>query len=131
MGSVRISDCHLAKGETGSSPVHTAKSNSVMSCFFCCNATFFPRISMPYFVYILQSEKDHSYYKGFTENISKRLFEHNNGFSRYTSKKMPWKLVYLQEFETKREALIREKQIKRFNSVYLEKLIQSYKHGLG
>ena len=86
---------------------------------------------MPYFVYILQSEKDHSYYKGFTENISKRLFEHNNGFSRYTSKKMPWKLVYLQEFETKREALIREKQIKRFNSVYLEKLIQSYKHGLG
>ncbi len=86
---------------------------------------------MSYFVYIIQSEKDHTYYKGFTQNIEKRMFEHNNGLSRYTSLKMPWKLVFIQEFQTKREALIREKQIKRFNSVYLEKLIHSYKCGLG
>ena len=86
---------------------------------------------MPYFVYILQSEKDNTYYKGFTENVEKRLSQHNNGLSKYTSSKMPWKLIYLEEYSTKREALIREKQIKRFNSEYLENLIQTYKYEQG
>jgi len=86
---------------------------------------------MAYFVYILQSEQDNSYYKGFTENPERRLSQHNNGESRYTSRKMPWKLVYQEEFLTKREALQREKQIKRFNSVYLAQLIQNYKTKAG
>ena len=68
---------------------------------------------MAYFVYIIQSEVDNTYYKGFTENLENRIWEHNNGKSRYTSKKIPWKLVYLEEYETKKEALIREKQIDR------------------
>ena len=82
---------------------------------------------MPYYVYILQSTVDLSYYKGFTEDIAKRLEQHNNGESRYTSRKMPWKLVYLEELPSKREALIREKQIKRYNSIYLRELISKYK----
>ncbi|WP_243347810.1 GIY-YIG nuclease family protein [Parabacteroides sp. FAFU027] len=82
---------------------------------------------MPYFVYILQSTVDQSYYKGFTEDIAKRLEQHNNGESRYTSRKMPWQLVYLEELPSKREALIREKQIKRYNSIYLRELISKYK----
>ena len=82
---------------------------------------------MAYFVYIIQSEVDNTYYKGFTENLENRIWEHNNGKSRYTSKKIPWKLVYLEEYETKKEALIREKQIKRFNSQYLKKLIEKQK----
>ncbi|MGB4415491.1 MAG: GIY-YIG nuclease family protein [Paludibacter sp.] len=83
---------------------------------------------MSNFVYIIQSEQDQTYYKGFTENIVKRLEQHNNGESEYTSRKMPWKLVYLEELTTKREALIREKQIKRFNTVYLKKLIEDYQN---
>ena len=83
---------------------------------------------MSNFVYIIQSEQDQTYYKGFTENIVKRLEQHNNGKSEYTSRKMPWKLVYLEELTTKREALIREKQIKRFNTVYLKKLIEDYQN---
>ena len=81
---------------------------------------------MGYFVYIIQSEIDNTYYKGFTENPEQRIRQHNNGESRYTSTKMPWKLVYLEEFETKREALIREKKIKRFNSQYLKGLIENW-----
>ena len=81
---------------------------------------------MPHFVYILQSEKDNTYYKGYSEDIQKRLKQHNNGESRYTSTKIPWKIVYFEKFETKRDALIREKQIKRFNSDYLKKLIDSF-----
>lgn len=85
---------------------------------------------MSNFVYIIQSEQDQTYYKGFTENIVKRLEQHNNGESEYTSRKIPWKLVYLEELTTKREALIRENQIKRFNTAYLKKLIEDYQHNL-
>lgn len=81
---------------------------------------------MAYFVYIIQSEIDNTYYKGFTENPEQRIKQHNNGESRYTSTRIPWKLVYLEECATKREALIREKQIKRFNSQYLKSLIESW-----
>ena len=79
---------------------------------------------MAYLVYIIQSEVDNTYYKGFTENPENRTWEHNNGKSRYTSKKILWRLVYLEEYDTKREALIREKQIRGFNSQYVKKLIE-------
>ena len=78
---------------------------------------------MFYFVYIIQFEVYNTFYKGYTQNPEYRLYQHNNGESRYTSNKTQWKLVYLEEFETKREAVIREKQIKRFNSQYLKELI--------
>ena len=60
---------------------------------------------MSFFVYILQSEVDKSYYKGFTENASKRLLQHNAGEMNYTSKKIPWRMVYLTKFIFKKEAL--------------------------
>ena len=71
---------------------------------------------------------DGTFYKGFTTNIERRLEEHNSGESRYTAKKMPWDLVYLQKMTSKKEALIREKQIKHFNSNYLKQLIENYKN---
>ncbi len=83
---------------------------------------------MSFVVYIIQSEIDGTYYKGYTRNIEYRLAQHNNGESRYTSRKMPWRLVYLEHFETKREAIIREKEIKRYNSVYLRILIDNYQN---
>ncbi len=42
-----------------------------------------------FFVYILQSELDQSYYKGFTEDLLLRLKRHNNGESAYTRNKHP------------------------------------------
>jgi len=67
---------------------------------------------MSYFTYILQSEIDQSFYIGYTANIHNRLEEHNNGKSKYTKRKIPWKLVHLETFELKREAIIREKELK-------------------
>jgi putative endonuclease len=78
-----------------------------------------------YFVYILKSQSSDVYYKGFTTCIERRLFEHNNGKSRYSSNKGPWSLVFLEKFETKKEALITEKKLKRLNHDNLEKLITS------
>jgi len=78
---------------------------------------------MNYYVYILQSEVDGTYYKGYSNNYLLRLEEHNSGFSRYTSKKIPWKLVYVEICDSKRAALIRERSLKRTNSDYLRWLI--------
>ncbi len=74
---------------------------------------------MPYFVYIIESLADGDYYKGITENLVKRLEEHNAGLSFFTSQKTPWILRYVESFECKRDALIREKQLKRQNRKYL------------
>ncbi|MFZ4785858.1 MAG: GIY-YIG nuclease family protein [Flavobacteriales bacterium] len=78
-----------------------------------------------YFVYILRSESTGVLYKGFTTCIERRLFEHNNGMTRYSSSHRPWSLVYLEKCDTKREALIIERKLKKCNHKYLETLIHS------
>jgi putative endonuclease len=67
-----------------------------------------------YFVYILYSESQKLYYKGFSENVKSRVEEHNAGKSRYTCNKGPWKLIFVQSFPTKKEALQREKSLKKW-----------------
>ncbi|MBL7968859.1 MAG: GIY-YIG nuclease family protein [Prolixibacteraceae bacterium] len=80
---------------------------------------------MDYYVYILYSERLGLYYKGYTSYPILRLEEHNQGQSRYTSGKGPWRMVYLEKVSDKKSALIREKQIKRANHNYLQWLIAS------
>jgi putative endonuclease len=65
-------------------------------------------------IYILKSSISNKYYIGHTQNLDKRLERHNTGFSQYTKKFMPWKLIYTEDFETRGEAIKREKQIKRY-----------------
>ncbi|MFC2152325.1 GIY-YIG nuclease family protein [Bacteroidota bacterium] len=79
---------------------------------------------MKYYVYIPQSLKDNTLYKGYTTDIERRLNEHNSGKSRYTKNKIPWKLIYLEECIDKTSALKREKSLKRANSKYLIWLIE-------
>ena len=107
-------------------PLLPQEKSFLYGCFlYLCIYTF--QFIMSYFVYIIQSEVDNTYYKGYTQNPEYRLCQHNNGESRYTSNKIPWNLVFLEEYQTKKEAIIREKQIKRFNSQYLKKLIENQK----
>jgi putative endonuclease len=65
-----------------------------------------------FYCYILKSKVDGSLYKGQTENLEVRLNQHNAGKSEYTSKKIPWELVYFEKFDTREEALNREKYFK-------------------
>jgi len=51
------------------------------------------------------------------------LTEHNEDINDYTKGKGPWKLVFVQKFDTKSEALIRENKLKRCNKEYLRWLI--------
>jgi putative endonuclease len=78
-----------------------------------------------YFVYILQSSVDHSFYIGYSSDISRRLKEHNDGRSRYTRHKSPWILVYSEEFPSKSDAIRREHFLKaQKNREFYEKIIK-------
>lgn len=65
-----------------------------------------------YFVYLLQSDKNGSFYIGCTSDLKKRVLEHNNGQSYHTKKYLPWKLVYFEGFCSKVDAYRREKSLK-------------------
>lgn len=79
-----------------------------------------------FYTYIIYSSDLNLYYKGFTTDFPLRLEYHNSGKSPYTSKATDWKKVYLKSFETKKEALIEEKRLKRLNIRSIEKLIKEY-----
>ena len=66
-----------------------------------------------FYVYILESIKDSSFYIGQTEDLEKRLNFHNQGLSKYTSRKIPWHIVYFEEYKTRTEALKRERFLKK------------------
>jgi putative endonuclease len=61
-----------------------------------------------YKTYILQSEKDCSFYYGHSKDLDHRLDEHNSGRVRYTKARRPWKVYYFEVFETKSQAYRRE-----------------------
>ncbi|MHB0978040.1 MAG: GIY-YIG nuclease family protein [Minisyncoccota bacterium] len=65
-----------------------------------------------YKVYILRSSKDGSHYTGVTEDLTKRLEEHNAGNSKYSSSKAPYNLVWYCVFKDKIKALDFEKYLK-------------------
>ena len=82
---------------------------------------------MTFFVYVLESEKDGSYYVGSTNNFEDRIERHNQGRSQYTKTKRPWQLVYTEEYLNKSDAIKRENQIKRRKSKnYIDSLIAQY-----
>lgn len=64
-------------------------------------------------VYVLYSEKYNKIYIGFTSDIEKRMLSNNTlGTKGWTIKFRPWTLVYTEKYQTKKEAMSREKQLK-------------------
>jgi putative endonuclease len=75
-------------------------------------------------MYVLYSEKLDKYYVGACSDMERRLYEHNIGHSKFTSKGVPWVLVYKESFETLKESKRREMEVKRMKSrKYIENLI--------
>ena len=66
-----------------------------------------------YYVYILQSQKDQSYYTGYTADVEKQLKKHNEGGQEFTSKKRPYELVWYCAFQAKSKATAFEKYLKQ------------------
>ena len=72
-----------------------------------------------YVVYIIKNlERRNVLYIGFTDDLSRRLKEHNAGFSDFTKKFAPWKLAYCEGYASEQDARDREKQLKHFGKVY-------------
>ena len=66
-----------------------------------------------YYVYILKSEKDGGIYIGETNNIARRLSEHNSGQVRSTKSRIPFKLLECMQCNTENEALKLEREYKK------------------
>ncbi len=64
---------------------------------------------MPYYFYVLQSLKDGFLYKGSPENIEARIAQHNAGKTKSLRHRTPFKLVHIEEFSTREEAIAQEK----------------------
>ena len=77
-----------------------------------------------YYVYILLCS-DNSYYVGVTNNIERRLNEHQTGYNAtaYTHDRRPVKLVFTQSFQYIDKAIEFEKQVKRWSRAKKEALI--------
>ncbi len=81
---------------------------------------------MAYFVYILQSEENDSYYVGHTADLEERLNRHNQGRNEYSKRKGPWELIYHEVYGSRVEAMRRENEIKRAKSRgYIEQLVRA------
>jgi putative endonuclease len=65
-----------------------------------------------YYVYILTNKYNRVLYTGVTNDLEKRINEHQMGQSSFTSRYNVHKLVYYEEFELVINAITREKQIK-------------------
>ncbi|OGM05263.1 hypothetical protein A2125_01295 [Candidatus Woesebacteria bacterium GWB1_43_5] len=61
-----------------------------------------------HFLYILRSLKDNKLYIGVTNNIVRRLNEHNTGKSKSTKHRVPFILIYKENFTNKGLAMKRE-----------------------
>ena len=65
-----------------------------------------------YYVYVLYSEKYNRYYKGFCQNLTRRLKEHNSGHTKSTKPYIPWEICYFEPFKDRMGARKREKYFK-------------------
>ena len=111
---------------------------------------------MSFHVYIIQSQKDGSYYVGSTQDLKERIGRHNQGRSTYTRSKCPWdpqdlkerigrhnqgrstytrskcpwELVYYEEHADRSSAIKREREIKRHKrKSYIVDLIREFGSG--
>jgi putative endonuclease len=79
-----------------------------------------------YYTYILKSDKTDKLYIGHTENIERRISEHNSNQSKSTKNRGPWNLIYKKEFPSRSEAMKFETKLKSIkNKNYLFNNLQN------
>jgi len=65
-----------------------------------------------YFTYAIDSKSRNYLYVGISNNVERRLTEHNSGRNKTTKPYKPFKLIYTKEFVTRAEARAHEKYLK-------------------
>lgn len=86
---------------------------------------------MPHYVYVILCEDD-SFYTGYTKDLNSRMKMHMNGKgARYTRTHRPKKLAYVEEFDSRAEAMKRERKVKMLKHHQKLKLINNVRAGAG
>jgi putative endonuclease len=65
-----------------------------------------------FYVYVLKSLKDEELYIGSTNNLKRRLKEHQNGESFPTKLRRPFELIYYEAYKNEKDARLREQALK-------------------
>ena len=83
---------------------------------------------MTYFVYLIGCRKHHKLttYVGYTNNLKKRINLHNDGRGAKFTRGRKWRLLYMEKFSTKKEAILRECYIKK-NRKFRNSIKEKYK----
>jgi putative endonuclease len=82
-------------------------------------------LMLEYYVYILASRRNGTLYVGMTEDIGKRTVRHKKGKgSKFTKGYEVNKLVYLEKCKNRQTAMVREKQLKKYNRRWKIRLIE-------
>ena len=66
-----------------------------------------------YYVYVVQSLQDQTTYIGYSADLKKRIFDHNQGKTKSIKHKIPVRLIYYEAYNDKRIARMREIELKK------------------
>lgn len=80
-------------------------------------------VALNYCVYVLISEVDNQFYIGYTKDIHRRFREHSEGFVDSTKYRRPLKLIFLEYYIFKEDAMNREKYFKTTKGRRMLKII--------
>jgi putative endonuclease len=82
---------------------------------------------MWYYVYVLKSEKDGLLYTGYTDNLKKRIEDHNKGKVSSTKYRLPLKLIYSEACLNQQDATRREGYLKTtYGKRYIKSRLKNY-----
>ena len=91
----------------------------------CAQKSFYYHV--PCYVYILYSSKLERFYVGSTNNLERRLREHNDGASKYTAQGMPWNVIWCIRKPNRNAAETLERKLKNLSRKRKLRFIQKHK----
>ena len=71
-----------------------------------------------YYFYLLKSKKDERFYLGWTNDLKRRIIEHNQGFVVSTKPRRPFEIVYYEAYKSEEDAKNREKSLKLYANAW-------------
>jgi putative endonuclease len=82
------------------------------------------------YVYVIRSSRDGNFYVGLTNDLAKRLDQHNSGKVPSTRNRVPFDLIYWEGCLNRSDAVRREKYLKTaWGKRYIKTRIQQYLTG--
>ncbi|MFI4935926.1 MAG: GIY-YIG nuclease family protein [Caulobacterales bacterium] len=81
---------------------------------------------MPFFVYILASQRNGTLYIGYTDDLGRRMSEHKSGLFKGFTRKYGVGMLVWYEFHSRESAFRRERQMKKWNRTWKIELIERF-----